>query len=639
MADLTTRSEGSRGSFSLPFSSLRIRLLFLFVLVLIPSLGISVYNYQKQRAEAITAAQEGVFRLAETILSDRERIIREVRQLLKVLASLPVVRRGDGERCGELMAGVLDQESTDFNLGVIKPSGQVYCSAVPFLDPISVAGQRFFQDALTNRKFSVGEYHIDPITGRSAINFGYPILNRKGSVRGVVYAAVDVTSLNHIGNEALLPQKAVVTLIDRKGIILARFPDPEKWTGKPMMRNTAVRTILAGEQGVLQSQGGDGEPRLFAYTTLQSSDQRGNIRLILSVPEEVVFSAANFILTRDFAGARLLALLGLFVALLTGDRVILKPVRALVGATKQLASGDLSARTGLSSGHGEFRVLARAIDEMAAELQKREQEAEQTEKEIRDAQLQLLRSEKLAAVGMLAAGITHEVQNPLSLLALQVQNLQEGIGTEDPEKLQKTYDKMAAQLDRIIRISRNLLDFSRQREPALKPVDIRKTLDGVADLVEYQYQKENVNLVRDYPQDLPIIRADEDQLRQVFLNLVTNAKDAMPQGGQISLRVRPFERDDSEFVRVAVEDTGTGIPEGFIDRIFEPFFTTKPEGKGTGLGISISSDIVENHGGKLEVRSIEGMGTTFVVDLPVLEEELALSGNGLQGDGHAPQGW
>ena len=238
--------------------------------------------------------------------------------------------------------------------------------------------------------------------------------------------------------------------------------------------------------------------------------------------------------------------------------------------------------------------------------------------ELRDAQAQLLRSEKLASMGTLVAGVAHEILNPLNNLSIQVQMLKEGILADDPEALGESYRTMDTQVNRITRITQNFLHFARHREPQLKNLDMRNVLDQVLDLVEYQYRVENVELVRDYARDLPQVEGDEDQLGQVFLNFLANARDAMPEGGQITLRTRSCLRDGTPWVRITVEDTGTGMPKGILNQIFDPFFTTKPEGKGTGLGLSVSYGIVENHGGKLDVETEEGKGTTFLVELPAI---------------------
>ena len=244
-------------------------------------------------------------------------------------------------------------------------------------------------------------------------------------------------------------------------------------------------------------------------------------------------------------------------------------------------------------------------------------ERTRTEEALHQKESQLLRSEKLASIGTLISGVAHEILNPVQIISMHVQMAQmDSTQLSSPEKLSQSFKIMKTQVERITRITKNLLDFSRQREPQVERLDPRTVLDGVLNLLEYQYRVTNIEIVRDYAKNLPLIEGDRDQLGQVFLNLLGNAKDAMPDRGRVTLRARRFTRDEKPWVRMAVEDTGGGIPKDILNRIFDPFFTTKPEGKGTGLGLSISYGIVETHDGRLSVQSQEGKGTTFFIELP-----------------------
>ncbi|MFQ5912133.1 MAG: GAF domain-containing protein [Nitrospinota bacterium] len=247
-------------------------------------------------------------------------------------------------------------------------------------------------------------------------------------------------------------------------------------------------------------------------------------------------------------------------------------------------------------------------------------ERKRAEEELQKTQALLVRSEKMAAVGTLVAGVAHETLNPLNNLSVQIQMLKRGILADDPKRLSNSYQVIDKQVNRIARITQNLLQFTRCRESQMKKLDVRSVLDRVVDLVEDPYRLEKMDVVRDYDPHLPLVEADEDRLSQVFLNLIGNAKDAMPEGGRVTLRARSSTCNGSARVRIEVEDTGTGITKDVLNRIFDPFFTTKPEGKGTGLGLSVSYGIVENHGGKLDVESKEGKGTTFLVELPATME-------------------
>lgn len=206
---------------------------------------------------------------------------------------------------------------------------------------------------------------------------------------------------------------------------------------------------------------------------------------------------------------------------------------------------------------------------------------------------------------------------PLSIISGRIQLLLMAEGL-DP-KVRASLEIMREQVQRIANITDGLLRFSRRSEPRRVPVDINEPLEGVLSLVEPQMKLENIEVIKRLDPHLPQVRADGDQLGQVFMNLITNARDAMPQGGKLTVTTGSFWRRGKEWVRIEFSDTGCGIPEGDLDRIFDPFFTTKAEGEGVGLGLSICHGIVEDHGGKIRVESRAGVGSTFIIELPTEE--------------------
>ena len=224
----------------------------------------------------------------------------------------------------------------------------------------------------------------------------------------------------------------------------------------------------------------------------------------------------------------------------------------------------------------------------------------------------LAQSDKLAAMGRLVADIVHEVGNPLTAVQLNAQLLQRALpaGSEQLESA----DLIAIGVERAIRTVRRLLDFSRQEEQAFGPVDINLTIRQTASLLERQLRGKGIQLVFHLAEDLPRVSGSRDHLQGVWLNLIQNARDAIPgSSGEIRLSTRPV----GNMVEVLIADTGDGIAPEHLARIFEPFFTTKVAGEGTGLGLSVCQRIVRQHGGDIRVESARGRGTTFTVRLPV----------------------
>jgi PAS domain S-box-containing protein len=225
----------------------------------------------------------------------------------------------------------------------------------------------------------------------------------------------------------------------------------------------------------------------------------------------------------------------------------------------------------------------------------------------------LAQTEKLASIGQLAAGVAHEINNPLGVIQCYA-NL---IAKAHPEESQELEDiriinKHSSQCKSVVEA---LLNFARVTEPEMSEVDIHRCIDGVLAVLESQMQKDGITIARSYGQDIPILTIDESKIGQVVMNLVINARQAMPDGGQLHVQTR-LEAADGR-VAVVFRDTGKGIASKILEKIFDPFFTTKGDDQGTGLGLSVSYGIIKQHGGDIEVDSKVGQGSTFTAWLPV----------------------
>jgi two-component system NtrC family sensor kinase len=236
----------------------------------------------------------------------------------------------------------------------------------------------------------------------------------------------------------------------------------------------------------------------------------------------------------------------------------------------------------------------------------------------------LLQSQKLAAIGELSAGIAHEINNPLAIIRQEGDWMQlllkklEGRDIDEVPELQGSVSQIVKQVDRCTEIVRNLLDFARKREPVIQAVEVNRLIEDMTMLVEKEARHNNITIVRDYDPELPPIYSDAPQLRQVILNFLTNATQAIGRDGRVVITTR---RRGSEAVDLIFRDTGCGIPEENLRKIFDPFFTTKPPGQGTGLGLSICHGIILRLGGRIELESRVGQGTTFTITLPLSREE------------------
>ena len=303
----------------------------------------------------------------------------------------------------------------------------------------------------------------------------------------------------------------------------------------------------------------------------------------------------------------------------TGTLLVLRPIRRILAMARRVIDGDLTARVGIRP-PGEMGLLCQALDQMAEAILEREEQLKAAMSR------QISRSEQLASVGRLAAGVAHEINNPLTGILTFAHMLREKPNMDEQDR--QDLDLIIRETTRAAEIVRGLLDFARERPAAKQPLQINDVLRRTLRLLSNQRAFSNIVIVEDLQDNLPLIDGDPNQLQQVFLNLALNACEAMPHGG--TLLVSTSANQDKVLAKIT--DTGCGIPPEHLDRIFEPFFTTKPVGKGTGLGLSVSYGIVQQHGGHIEVESKVGFGSTFTVVLPVRRSTSPSPSETLQAD-------
>jgi two-component system NtrC family sensor kinase len=248
---------------------------------------------------------------------------------------------------------------------------------------------------------------------------------------------------------------------------------------------------------------------------------------------------------------------------------------------------------------------------------------EETDLKMSELNAQLIQQDKLAALGKMAAGIAHEINNPLAVIGEKA-GWMEDLLAEEEFKTSQNYKEFAASIakieehvDRARKITHNMLGFARRMEPRLDDVDVNRVLEQTIDLLSNHARISNIAIRKRFAQPLPIIASDQAQLQQVFMNLINNAIDAIGSDGMIEIETAL----DKDIITISIHDNGPGIPESVKKRIFDPFYTTKATGKGTGLGLSISYSIIEKMGGRITVESSPGNGATFVVCLPVVVPE------------------
>jgi HAMP domain-containing protein len=354
-------------------SSLRARLLLLILLALIPARSLGIYTAWEMREAARAEALQDATRLARIASTAGERLVEETHQILIILARLPEVRRQNASACSTLFADLLKPYPYYSNLGVAKPNGEVFCSAVTYEGVANIGDRTYFQRAVERRDFATGEYQVGRITGKAVINLGYPVLDGADQVAAVVFAGLDLSWLNRLLAESRLPENSTITVVDGAGQVLARYPEPEKWVGKFFPDAPFIRAaIYQQNEGTVEGSGLDGTPRLFAFTPLHFGERERFAYVYIGIPKDSAFAKVNQIDNRSlvwFGGVLVFAVLVTWI----GSRVlILRPVTALVQTMRQLGAGNLSARTGLPHTPSEVGRLASALDEMAEDLETRQ---------------------------------------------------------------------------------------------------------------------------------------------------------------------------------------------------------------------------------------------------------------------------
>jgi signal transduction histidine kinase len=297
------------------------------------------------------------------------------------------------------------------------------------------------------------------------------------------------------------------------------------------------------------------------------------------------------------------ALVPNLLLLLLVVRTISRPLQRITVAAVQVTKGEYGTEVDLRKSNDEIGLLADSFNEMSRKM------AIDIEN-LRQMNEQLMRADRLAAMGTLAAGVAHEVNNPLASISSLIQMMRSENSSPD---VSEQLDLIQSQIERITRVTRDLTDFARARPAARMTVDVNAVIETSLRLAELDSSFQRLTTKKRLADSLPPVLADSDQLQQVFLNVFLNARDAMPDGGELSV----VTSSSDSTILVEISDTGPGIEVGNVKHVFDPFFTTKPAGKGTGLGLAVCYGIVTAHGGRLELRQDSGAGATFVVTLPV----------------------
>ena len=349
---------------------------------------------------------------------------------------------------------------------------------------------------------------------------------------------------------------------------------------------------------------------ITAYEPITDIDQRRVGMLYVGVLEakyrDVGEKALWVFVLITLAGVALAIALGCFLA-----GRIMRPIHQLIRSSTEISSGNLCPEIGPIS-PSDIGLLQKAFKEMCEALVKRDQQHQE------ESEKRLIQSEKQASIGKLAAGVAHEINNPLtavltfSHLILRRKDL--------PAEVREDVETIALQTERVRKIVKGLLDFSRQSRLDTEPVKLERLLEECVRLMENQALIRGVSLTYEAREEAPVLKLDRSQIQAVLVNMILNALDATEPGGRVEIASRMHDGDRGGGIDILIRDTGSGIAPEHMGKLFDPFFTTKEVGKGTGLGLAVSMGIIERHGGGIRVESEPGRGSLFTIWLPCIAE-------------------
>jgi PAS domain S-box-containing protein len=370
-------------------SSLRFRLLLLVLLAVVPALALVLYTASGERSAAAAAAQDDALRVARAAADDQAALIEQARLVLVDLSQVYEASVGDVQTCraiySDLRARYLQGYPRYANLGVVNAEGRIFCSVVPVSGPVDLSDQADFQAARQSPEATLGEASFDEALGKTFVNLYYPVLDFSGQVRALLLATLDLDWLRSLADAAALPAGSTLTVFDARGRILVQTPGAAPGAQAAELGPELLRAVQAqAGAGTTELTAAGDVPRLYAFAPFSSS-AAGGLFVAVGIPSEVVFQRADLLLARNLAALALVAVVAVAVSVFGSEMLVLRPVRALLGATQRLAAGDLAVRTGglPARGRGEVGQLAEAFDQMAAALQQREAERQAAEGALR----------------------------------------------------------------------------------------------------------------------------------------------------------------------------------------------------------------------------------------------------------------
>ena len=597
----TTDRPGQPRFFSIA-TQFRFGLVLLVGLSLLLTGTVLIYLASRSHLQQLAAVQRECSR---AVAGDINASMDDLQRKLGYLAQVRGLSDLSPDIQHDLLEGLTRQNQAFESVAIFDSDGRPVSAASSYgpAIPRDPSDSLLFSRAFEQREAFVSSVGLDPATQLPVVNMAVLVRNQQDEVDGALLAKVNPAMLWSIVSQAAVGETGYAFVVDEHGFIIAQTGDtPETFTWNNISDRSFLKDLTTSAVDPLAAyQGLRGVEVLGAIAPIPSVGWH----MVVELPTaEALAPIRNMLVV--MGGALLVSIVaavGLGIGL---TRPVVGPLQRLTAAAAEISAGNLNAEVTIVS-RNELGILATSFNEMTARLRDLVGGLEQRTQELQNAQEELVRQEKLAVLGQMAGGIGHELRNPLFVISGAVDLLQEAHGDSD-ETTRNYLEMISAEVRNSDQIISDLLDFARTRPPARVETWISEL---VSPALERFPPPENVLVTTDIPAHLPAVYVDRQQLALVLHNLISNACQAMPDGGRLDIS----SRLEAGQVALSVTDTGCGILPGDRERIFEPLFTTKE--RGIGLGLAISRGLAEANGGTIEVESAPGEGSAFTITLPL----------------------
>jgi signal transduction histidine kinase len=597
--------------------SLRTRLLILVIAaMLVPAILVGL-RFVQNRTGDINAALANLSATANDILGDLDEKIQGTAQLHYGLARARDLDTRDKAACSAFLSAVREEYTQFTGILTINPDGSLFCDSLRTDRTLDLRDRTYFQQALAAHGTVTLEPVFGRLTGISVLQIAYPVRSESGELKSILLASFNLKKFAEYHEKRSVNENEIL-LVDRKGMVLVTPPEggwPEP--GGSIANSELFRFAASpNRESFREVTDRDGRTQVWAAARSPSVRDAG-LHILVGRSKDGLVAAANRRLFEDLAMLAVASLALLAGVWLLATMSVGRQVGRLAAMATNLGLGDLRARIPLPHPRGELGGLMTLLNGTAESLERQRAAIDELNQ-------RLTQSQKMEAMGQLTGGVAHDFNNLLTVILGNAEHLAEKLAAH--KELHDIAESIATAAERGSDLTRSLLAFARKQPLMPRDIDIGQKIVGMEQLLR-RTLGEHIECEFHLDEKLWQASVDPGQLASALLNLVLNARDAMPSGGKLTVEVRntPLGESDmdvngeprpGDYVMVAVTDTGTGMTAEVAGRAFEPFFTTKEVGKGTGLGLSMVYGFVQQSGGSMQIDSEPGHGTVVRLFFP-----------------------